>query len=749
MASDGKKSSKRLHFSAILSILSDRCQQDVWSGITRYARTNDIHLTAYIGAHKTSNYDSIVTTHLETCFESIINDSSLDGLILFGGFLSQIIDTDTLMGYIARIPKHIPVVTLTLALPGIPSVMADDFGGIYSAVDHLIQTHGKKKIAFIKGPEGQQEVEERFRGYRQALAANDIAFDERYVFPGLFTKESGHDAVCSMIDDRGLTVDAIVASTDEIAIGVLTELKKRNIMVPGDIAVTGFDDDIYSAVFNPSISTAKLDFSMIGQVAAETLSNIIAGKPVEDRAHVPTIFEKRQSCGCTDQSMSIRKPVPDRSPAEAESLKEFVKHEFTTLLQHEIPKNITGRLVTALVDAITQKPFNKSTFLYALENVLTKYSRYSNNYSRLNDALNVLILGVEHYRNDVESAVYILSTLAYAVALVGNARLKEGKLEEFNLIDYRTFLREMISNLVLIFDLKSLADELLKSLTKLSIGTVLVGLYYGPIRSDDGDTARVIDTVVGFDDGTKLNIEQSNQEPILFSDYSTIGGFDYERERRTLIFLPLFFKDEETGALVLSYDNQIPEDVYETLRVNVSTAVKGADLMSRIQTLSITDELTGLLNRRGFLQFVNSRSLHLRRSGATPIVMFMDMDGLKKINDDHGHCEGDKAISTFASILRNTLREEDIVGRMGGDEFAILSSVRSNENVEMLIKRIRANLADYNSKKLHPFEITASIGSVVLNESTKECFDAALLCADSILYEEKMKKKKEGLSRQE
>ena len=748
MASGNKKEPKRLHFSAILSILSDRCQQDVWSGITRYARTNDIHLTAYIGAHKTSNYDKTITAHLETCFESIIHDSSLDGVILFGGFLAQIVDIDTIMEYVARIPKHIPVVSLTLALPGIPSVMADDFGGIYSAVDHLIQTHGKKKIAFIKGPEGQ-EVEERFRGYRQALAANDIAFDERYVFPGLFTTESGCNAVCSMLDDRRLSADAIVAASDEIAVGALTELKKRNIMVPGDIAVTGFDDDIYSAVFNPSISTAKLDFSMIGQVAAETLQKIITGKPVEDMVHVSAVFEKRQSCGCTDKSMSINKPVPDSSLTEAGSLKEFVMHEFTTLLYHEVPKNITGRLVTGLVDAITKKPFNKSTFLFALENILTKYSRYSNNYSRLSDALNVLVLGVEHYRNDVEAAVYILSTLAYAATLVGNARLKEGKLEEFNLIDYRTFLREMISNLVLIFDLKSLADELLKSLTELSIGTVLVGLYHGPIRSDDRDTPRVIDTVVGFDDGTRLNIEQSNHEPILFSDYSTIGGFDFEHERRTLFFLPLFFKDEETGALVLSYDPQIPEDVYETLRVNISTAVKGADLMSRIQTLSITDELTGLLNRRGFLQFVNSRSLHLRRTGATPIVMFMDMDGLKKINDEHGHCEGDKALSTFADILRNTLREEDIVGRMGGDEFAILSSVRSNENVEMLKKRIRANLAAYNAKKHHPYEITVSIGSVVLEESTKECFDAALLCADSILYEEKMKKKKEGLSRQE
>jgi diguanylate cyclase (GGDEF)-like protein len=128
--------------------------------------------------------------------------------------------------------------------------------------------------------------------------------------------------------------------------------------------------------------------------------------------------------------------------------------------------------------------------------------------------------------------------------------------------------------------------------------------------------------------------------------------------------------------------------------------------------------------------------------------MFMDMDGLKHINDTYGHNEGDIAISAFAKILKEAVREEDIIGRMGGDEFVVFSSVKSSENSKQLEERIRIKLDEYNGSKLHPYSVAGSIGSVILDEATKECFEAAMLSADSVLYEEKIAKKKEGLSRQ-
>jgi diguanylate cyclase (GGDEF)-like protein len=439
------------------------------------------------------------------------------------------------------------------------------------------------------------------------------------------------------------------------------------------------------------------------------------------------------------------KSILDNVTTEDICIDAFTQHEFSKIFQHDVPQETVSQWAVTLAKAITQKPFNRDGFLYTLDDILAQFKIYSGMYSLWNNALNILTLGVELYKNEFESTDLVLSTLVFAVTHISNIRYKEEKNEEFLLIDSRMLLREMISNLVLIYDIDSLADELFKSLSELSINTVLVGLYHSPIKSNDKRTARAVDTVIGFDVDTRFNINHSKESTVFFSDYSTIDGFDFERERRTFFFLPLFFKDEEIGALLLPYDTQVPEDVYETLRVNISTAVKGAELMSRIQTLSITDELTGLLNRRGFLQFVKSRLLHFRReTSISPMVLFMDMDGLKAINDTYGHNEGDIAIKAFSNILKDSLREEDIIGRLGGDEFVVLSAVKSNESGEMIIMRLRADIDKYNSKKLHAYNVSASIGSVILHEATDECFEAAMLTADNVLYEEKSKKRKKA-----
>jgi len=131
-----------------------------------------------------------------------------------------------------------------------------------------------------------------------------------------------------------------------------------------------------------------------------------------------------------------------------------------------------------------------------------------------------------------------------------------------------------------------------------------------------------------------------------------------------------------------------------------------------------------------------------------PFVMFLDMDGLKNINDTYGHSEGDIAIAAFAKVLKEALREEDIIGRIGGDEFVVFSSVKSKEDGNHVVTRIREKLDEYNKRNLHPYQVQGSIGSIVLEESTKEYFEAAMLRADNVLYDEKMEKKKKGLSRQ-
>ena len=176
------KSNKRLHFGVVFSNLDDSIQYNVWEGLVEFAKKNYIQLTGYVGMYQTTDYD--IAPHYETCFELIKNSSSLDGVIIFSGFIISTIDTEKFKEYVARIAEIIPVVSVSYVMPGIPSILVDNNTGTYAAVEHLIQVHGKKHIAFVKGPDGHLEAEERFDGYKRALESNGLTYDERYVFPG-------------------------------------------------------------------------------------------------------------------------------------------------------------------------------------------------------------------------------------------------------------------------------------------------------------------------------------------------------------------------------------------------------------------------------------------------------------------------------------------------------------------------------------------------------------------------------------
>ncbi|MDR2599108.1 MAG: GGDEF domain-containing protein [Oscillospiraceae bacterium] len=739
---------KRLHFGVLCSTIDNACQYDIWRGIVEVAKKQNIHLTAYIGTHQHS--DNSFVSYLESCFDTIWNSKHLDGVILLSGFLAQNIGLDEFNKYMERVPKNIPTVSVSFALPGIPSVVTDNTSGMYSAVDHLIKVHKKRNIAFVKGPDGHPEAEARLKGYKEALEANDISFDEKYVFPGNFGRDGGRRAVAEMYDVRKLTVDAVACSNDQTAIGVLTIMQNKNIMVPENMAVTGFDDDVISSIYVPSISTVRQDFTELGRVSTSMLIDITKGEKVEEITNVNPVFIPRQSCGCMLKEFSFSEKSFEDANITIDSLTKYVQDELHKLFDDDVPRHQVGEWVKSIIKKIREVPFEKSELLYIIDRILVKYYHsYSKEFSKWHQAIIVLASGVELHKEEFEDAHSILAALTYATTLVHDIRLNEERKREYALNDDRTRKMRITNELLIMFDIDTLAENLFKSLTDLFLKSALIGLYHSPVNREDREANRAIETLIGFDGEDRFNITHNSWNPMKFSDYSTIEDFDFDREQRIFVFMPLFFAEEEVGVMLLPYSETTPIDAYETLRINLSTAIKGAALLQTIQTLSITDELTELLNRRGFFQFSYSRLHHLHRTpDVIPVVMFIDMDGLKGINDQHGHKEGDFAIAKFSEILREAIREEDIVGRIGGDEFAILSSVRRAENSKQLEQRIRARFEDYNNQKLHPFLIAGSIGSVTLEQSTKECFEAAMLSADSVLYEEKMEKKKKGLSRQ-
>jgi diguanylate cyclase (GGDEF)-like protein len=159
-----------------------------------------------------------------------------------------------------------------------------------------------------------------------------------------------------------------------------------------------------------------------------------------------------------------------------------------------------------------------------------------------------------------------------------------------------------------------------------------------------------------------------------------------------------------------------------------------------LEQLALADELTGLHNRRGFLGLA-AQSIKLAHRSQKPFALvFVDLDGLKKINDTFGHGDGDLAITDAAHVLSDSFRASDVLGRLGGDEFAILMSDADEESARIVKKRLADKVDKFNAEGHRPYTLSLSIGMLICDADEESPLEPLLSRVDALMYEEKKKK---------
>lgn len=161
----------------------------------------------------------------------------------------------------------------------------------------------------------------------------------------------------------------------------------------------------------------------------------------------------------------------------------------------------------------------------------------------------------------------------------------------------------------------------------------------------------------------------------------------------------------------------------------------------RLRNLSLTDELTGLNNRRGFAILANGLFKFARRAGHKLCLLYIDMDSLKSINNSFGHTEGDTALNHFARILSETFRDSDVIARLGGDEFAVLTIDATESGITVIHKRLQSNVDAYNLVTVRGYELSFSLGIMRVDLDSTFTVDALLSEADRAMYAHKQSKK--------
>ncbi|BFM48744.1 sensor domain-containing diguanylate cyclase [Marinomonas sp. THO17] len=224
-----------------------------------------------------------------------------------------------------------------------------------------------------------------------------------------------------------------------------------------------------------------------------------------------------------------------------------------------------------------------------------------------------------------------------------------------------------------------------------------------------------------------------------FHDNPLVTGAPYIR---FYAGVPLSYVDgSKLGTLCIIDDKPhflTNEDIEDL--VELATMAQNELIATHIAT---TDELTNVLNRRGFM----SQS-HKQIASGDPLkkeiytLAYFDLNGFKQINDQFGHQMGDKALKNFAALLQQKFRHSDIVGRLGGDEFVVLLRGATLEQGEQMMVRFKEAVQDFNKESKQPFELKFSVGLTTTHNQEMKPLETLIYEADQYMYQNKSKQSK-------
>ena len=270
------------------------------AGVMHAAQEENVNLVHFIGGKLTSITGEDASKPSFGLYD-LAKPEQLDGLLLTSDVAYGVSDDD--LKAFRSMHADLPMVTQSVPIEGATMFIPDNTEGMRAMMRHLIEEHGYKRIAFIRGIKGQIDAEQRFQAYKDELKAHKLRFDEDMVVDGDFTAESGRDAAAILLDERKLRFQAVVAANDQMAFGALEVLQQRDIRVPDDVAVVGFDDLREAQSMGAPLTTVRQSYYTAGKNALLALLKRIDGDTAQKQVITPTQVLVRWSCGCMPENV--------------------------------------------------------------------------------------------------------------------------------------------------------------------------------------------------------------------------------------------------------------------------------------------------------------------------------------------------------------------------------------------------------------------------------------------------------------
>lgn len=755
---------RRFSVALFIGHMESRFSEEIFLGAAHEAESMDINLVVFpvrfLEEEHTNDSLSKKYHYQYNCMFSYAENHSFDAVILETAVMGRYVAPEVL-SEIAQKFGDTPVITISEKIDDLPCVSFET-NGIDLEIDHLVNEHGRKRIGFVTGPSTNLEAVQRLEKYRDALERHGIPYDPKLVAEGDFT-ENCCPVIEKLLTENEGNIDAICFSNDLMAIAGYKVISKRDLVIGKDIMITGFDDISEAVSLNPPLTTVRARYRDLGMNAVKAAHSILTGTPSGD-VTVKTKLVKRDSCGCKSK---LTRDIEYLLTSDDKDINKFIIKINDIIISYydsvtyqpnqRIIKSLlqfAAKFLTNLRDGSELPDYKMAAFKFE---VLLNYNILDFiKPDNLNSVLSLICDKAVSLARDEETRSGIYKLFMGFLKQIISYEHKNSPLIANEIKDNVRCASSIIGNTIECFQSNnSIPANIMQGLKAMGIRSSYLYLHEKTVISKSRNdwvqpshemlfSYQTNGMLKSFVRGKKI------RSPFLFRN-------EYMPDCRfTLIASPVFCSEENYGILLYDIDTddynfynsfitsqisyalklrkmlEIQKEVQSDLRESLSKATTKNE---RLNQISRSDELTGILNRRGFME--RARSCILEHTGRRAAVIFADMDNLKQINDIFGHDEGDYAIQKTAEILTKCIRTSDIVARFGGDEFAAFVLTDDPDFSIMLKDRIREACDHVNENSGKPYMIRISSGIYEFTCSYETSLHNLMNEADKLLYENK------------
>jgi signal transduction histidine kinase/AraC-like DNA-binding protein/CheY-like chemotaxis protein len=515
---------------------------------------------------------------------NIPNPENVNGLLIWANILSHTLDRSELQDFCLRYAP-LPVISMGMILPAVPSIQIDMRSGMRKLLSHLIEVHGRRRIAFIRGLDVSQDAEERYQAYLETLKLYNVPFDSNLIISGDFRRYSGTAAIKQLVHNHHIGFDALVSANDNMAIGAMEALQAQGIRVPDDVVVAGFDDIEETKAITPSLTTVRAPWHSLGSKSVDLLLSRLANDPLPDQILLDTEIVCRQSCGC-QQTMIDRERVSFRAgsrsveikeaaPLSSQSLKVSLLQEIDRAIAvlaptSDLNRNWSQQLIEAFVTSVQSTDGSDSIFIQTLTQILSQIPS-GTEILEWQEVLDVIRSKVHRWIPSKNEILKAHNLLEDAYSVVGEIAHRKQLHQRLEAVDQTSRLNRIVQTMSTAHDLETLMKLLALELPGLGISSCFLSVY--DEKGDNPAWSRLILAVLGEErrtlDRNGIRFPTNQLVPPNMLPENRCFAFDVEA---------LYFQEEQIGFVIFEIGPR-NGDVYATLRGHLSSALKSAELV--------------------------------------------------------------------------------------------------------------------------------------------------------------------------